>query len=375
MWGDLKYAIQGNVLAGDDVVLFAESRLLSTQGDLGQRVMAAMEEARYWGGDGRCSCNPNAPDSCQPLPPPEPFKSAHVAFFIIGRIGDTGGAQCNASVGCAAGQFYCTFNVIGMSSDPDPVITLEQQYAQWRAALAGRPDHILSQVQSDAQSLVADGKSRVNVTVRLFDVEDAPILHGGHALALSNESGSAAVTTPSAITDHGDGSYSFSLRAGAAAGADLWRIVVTDAVGPVTLYPELAIRVDPLVPLHVGYDWISAAQGASVPIVVNAGTSPVRRPYLLLASNAGTSPGLPFAGTQLPLNASNLLTFTYLNANSTSLPSTFGKLDRSGRAEARFVPDPTLLAQLAGTHVDWSAILFDPLASTALAPVGFDVLP
>ena len=48
---------------------------------------------------------------------------------------------------------------------------------------------------------------------------------------------------------------------------------------------------------------------------------------------------------------------------------------RTGRAEAHFLPDPSLLVQLAGTRVDWSGVIFDPQGSTALAPAGFDVLP
>jgi hypothetical protein len=127
--------------------------------------------------------------------------------------------------------------------------------------------------------------------------------------------------------------------------------------------------------LHLGFDTLSASASPEVPIVVNAGTANASRPYLLLASTAGTSPGLPFAGTTLPLNPSSLLGFTYLNSNSAALPGSFGRLDRNGRAEAHFVPDPGLLAQLAGAHVDWSGVLFAPLASVALPPVGFDVLP
>ena len=88
--GSLVYAIQGNVLTGDPVVFEAERTLLSSTGDLGQRVMAAMETARAFGGDGRCSCSYGAPTNCG-SPPPNFDKSAHVAFLIISRIGDEEG--------------------------------------------------------------------------------------------------------------------------------------------------------------------------------------------------------------------------------------------------------------------------------------------
>ena len=43
--GDLVYAIQGNVITGDPVCLDAEAALLQTEGDLTQKIMAAMEAA------------------------------------------------------------------------------------------------------------------------------------------------------------------------------------------------------------------------------------------------------------------------------------------------------------------------------------------
>ena len=63
--GTLYYAIQGNVLAGMEVVTMTEQTLINTAGDLAAKMMAAMETARDFGGDGRCSCpgGPNA-DSC-----------------------------------------------------------------------------------------------------------------------------------------------------------------------------------------------------------------------------------------------------------------------------------------------------------------------
>jgi uncharacterized Ntn-hydrolase superfamily protein len=67
---DVRYAIQGNVLTGIQVITNAEEAFLATEGDLGQKVMAAMEGARVFGGDGRCSCNESAPTVCGCPPPP-----------------------------------------------------------------------------------------------------------------------------------------------------------------------------------------------------------------------------------------------------------------------------------------------------------------
>lgn len=84
--GDLAYAVQGNVLTGPPVVSRAVEALLATEGDLASKLMAGMEAARLMGGDGRCSCGPQA-DACG-SPPPTFVKSAHIAYMLVSRAGD-----------------------------------------------------------------------------------------------------------------------------------------------------------------------------------------------------------------------------------------------------------------------------------------------
>ncbi|MEQ8770308.1 MAG: DUF1028 domain-containing protein [Phycisphaerales bacterium] len=86
---DLVYAVQGNILLGPQPVDMAVEAIIHTPGDLADKLMASMEAARLWGGDGRCSCAPDAPTSCDTIPPPPPFKSAHVGYMLISRPGDT----------------------------------------------------------------------------------------------------------------------------------------------------------------------------------------------------------------------------------------------------------------------------------------------
>ncbi len=84
------YAIQGNVLAGSPVIDEAVDAVINTPGDLAEKMMAGMEAAHIWGGDGRCSCG-NDPDGCGSPPngfDPETDKSAHIAYMLIGRTGD-----------------------------------------------------------------------------------------------------------------------------------------------------------------------------------------------------------------------------------------------------------------------------------------------
>jgi hypothetical protein len=84
---DIIYAIQGNVLTGEPVVLAAEQALRAADGDLAARLMAAMEAARVFGGDGRCSCRPNDADACG-SPPPSFTKTADVGYMLVARDGD-----------------------------------------------------------------------------------------------------------------------------------------------------------------------------------------------------------------------------------------------------------------------------------------------
>ena len=180
--GTLRYSIQGNVLTDKSVIFTAEQVLRNSPGDLGQRVLAAMEAARALGGDGRCSCAPSAPTSCG-APPPAPFKSAHIGFFVIARPGDIEG-NCNGQVGCANGNYYLNFNIIGSAASVDPVIQMQAAYTTWRAGLSGRPDHVFSEVAIDAARLPADGLTATDVTVRLVDVDGVPLSTGGATLSL-----------------------------------------------------------------------------------------------------------------------------------------------------------------------------------------------
>lgn len=90
--GDLVYAVQGNVLTGPPVVDFAVAAIENTPGDIPAKLMAAMEAARLYGGDGRCSCTTGTPDSCG-SPPLTFTKSAHIAYMLIARAGDRDGAN------------------------------------------------------------------------------------------------------------------------------------------------------------------------------------------------------------------------------------------------------------------------------------------
>ncbi len=370
--GSLRYAIQGNVLTGTTVITAAESALLGTPGDLGQRVMAAMEAARALGGDGRCSCSPTQPTACG-APPPAFDKSAHTATIVLARIGDTDGA-CDGTFGCATGDYYLERTVVGNDADPDPVIELQGLYDSWRLELSGRPDHLLSTVGAGAAALPADGLTTTAFTVQLVDVEGVPLTSGGATLSVSGPDGAPLLSSPGPITDHGDGSYSFEVTAGTTTGTDSFVIVADDGTVTATLFPFPTLDLDPPAALHAGFDVVSSAAGADVPLTLDVGVAAAGQGYVVLGSVSGTAPGLPLPGGVLPLNPDPVFDIVLNNPGPPLFVDYAGILDGSGRASPRFVAPPGLLAPAVGFHFDWAAVILGP-PKTPTNAVGFDVVP
>lgn len=242
--GDLRYAVQGNVLTGDRVVQAAEQALLETPGDLSQRIMAAMEAARSLGGDGRCSCSGGNPTGCG-VPPPAFVKSAHVSFFVLARRGGRRG-ECSGPTGCANGSYFLDLKFTAGALGPEPVISLQRLYDVWRVSKARRPDQVRSRVTALAQRLPADGTSAARVEVELYDIDGKPVAPaGGLDLWLVAAGQGGPFTTPSPITHLGGNRYGFALKAGTTPGMDHWQVWVDDGEGPVLLQPEVEIRVGP----------------------------------------------------------------------------------------------------------------------------------
>lgn len=367
---DILYAIQGNVLAGDEVVLAAEEAFVHSQRDLGQRTMSAMEAARRFGGDGRCSCSQTQPDSCG-SPPPDFEKSAHAAFIIVARIGDELG-DCNSADGCATGSYYLRKQVASAAILPDPVRRLSRRYTRFRLDMRGVPDHIHSRVEPAAERLVADGVTSTQITVRLADIDAELLTEGGQTLEIVPTSPGQPVAVVGPVVDHGDGTHTFSLTATTNAGSGSWRVQVTQDSTTVWLYPELVLEVDPLVELHAGYTEIASSEAPTVPFVLNvpaaAGTA-----YNLIGSAAGTSPGITIGGQYIPLNRDRLFGFSYLLPSWPRFPGSIGQLDGSGRAEAALSLNAASLAGFAGRQLDFVALLAG--SGTVTTGVSITVVP
>lgn len=283
--GDIGYAIQGNVLVGNEVVLAVEQAFLNAKGDLSQRMMAGMEAARALGGDGRCSCSPADPTGCG-VPPPDFVKSAHAGAVLLARVGDTNGT-CVSSTGCATGGYYLTLNVRSNDTTPDPVKTLQVLYDSWRRRLEGRPDGVFSRM-GPKKGLPIDGVTERRVVIELFDIDERPLGHGGATIEIETLDGLPSLCTLGPVEDLGDGRYTLQVRAGTEAGHDRFTVRAIDVnpadpsdVVRATLVPPLEIEsVDTA--LFAREEGLSAAAGGQLSLVLNRPDRPFA-PFLLVA--------------------------------------------------------------------------------------------
>lgn len=375
---DLYYAVQGNVLTDDAVVFAAEAALRNTVGDLSQRVMAGMEAARALGGDGRCSCSQDDPTGCG-APPPGFTKSAHTAFIVLARMGDTDG-PCDTSDGCADGDYFLRRELNGGVTQNDPVIALTNKVANWRAALAGVADQQLTEVTCGAQELPANGLASTSVDIRLVDIDGVPLTAGGHTLSIEPLHTGPEPVTVGPVVDHGDGTYGFELGATVNPGRAAFHVTVADGQGgEVLLWPPLSVHVVAPADFHTSHFDVSASAGAEVVSTVThpLGSAGAGLSYTVLASLAGTSPGTNLGGVLVPLNQDRLFDITSMGrAQPPVFDGFLGTFDGGGRGLAKFSISPAVGAVLIGTRVDLLAIYDDGQGGVAVSTGDhFEVLP
>jgi hypothetical protein len=245
--GSLVYAIQGNVLAGDAVLNAAEQALLLTPGDLPEKLMAAMEAATAMGGDGRCSCNSNAPTACG-TPPPSFAKASHIALMLVSRPGDVD-APCTDFGGCARGTYWLECNVANQPATAlDAVQQLRAQLQAWRAVQVGRADHYRSEFAFVGGTVQPNGDVVMTAEVTLRDRNGNPVGNGA-ALTVAPVAGTpAGALTVGPVVAMPNGSYRVDLTAGFYTPDLELEVVATDAVGRAMLWPRPRFRIAELLP-------------------------------------------------------------------------------------------------------------------------------
>jgi hypothetical protein len=345
--GTLRYAIQGNVLAQNDVVYAAEEALLNGEGDLGQRVMLAMEAATAKGGDGRCSC-----DGPPPCGQPDEFRHAsYTSFFINSRLGDIDSTTCAVTNNtCSNGDYYLFIPFVGNQTRPDAVDMLRRKFEFWRGKLGGRPDHYKTEVYQSAQVLKAGSADSADIDISLVDLNGRPLIVGGQTVLVSVVDGPAL--TVSAVTDNGNGSHHFTVSGATLTGTSKLRIIVQDGIRDVQLHPDLEITSEPATELFTNHHTISAGTGALVGFEIDSPSAPGAA-YHLLGSASGTQPGVPFGNLHLPLNRDRFLNFTVNSSGSPALPNSSGILSATGSANAQFIPQAGFLSDYVGGKLDF----------------------
>lgn len=371
--GELRYAIQGNILAGDAVVVNAEAALLATPGDLSQKVMAAMEAARATGGDGRCSCSEIAPTSCG-APPPSFTYSAFTAYIIVARVGDVDGA-CTLPTGCASGQYWCSLRVISGGGSVEPVLELQNRYDQWRnLQMPVRADQLNTRVLATAKRLPADGLSRALVEVELRDINDRVLDDVRAQVVAQVVEGAGSVTLGDSFVVR-PGLQRFHVNAGTQPGHVKLRLSVVQEAWTIRLFPDLELDVDPPAELHSGFATVSSSENTVVPFTLDLGPARAGRPYWLLGSASGTTPGVSFEGGILPLNSDRIFRLGIAHPNNGRFQNTSATLDGLGRAEARFGITEHLLDAFVGSRFDWCAVVFGETPAHFTNNAGFDLVP
>jgi len=364
----LVYAVQGNVLTDDLVIDECVRVLRESSGDTPTRVMAAMVRARELGGDGRCSCGDSGSLGDCGVPAPDEFeKSAHCGFLIVARLGDTDG-DCQVGESCANGSYWLRLNVRGadaLHASPDPVDQLVERFGAWRAERVGRPDGLLSRVEL-ADALPADGKSERLVRLRLHDPDGQPLVLGGAHVSVAGVGGAALHVTPGPVTDHGDGSYSFPVRAGTTTGVDRLLVRVEDGLVSAVLYPYPELRSDAPARLHLGLDVLSARAPREVPLTIDEPARPRAKYWILTELGHGKLRGPGFRPELLR---------GLLPSAAPFFPAPPGVLDAEGRAEASFRPLAPALEALVGWRLLFRARIVGGGAPLDSAQLELPIVP
>jgi hypothetical protein len=111
---------------------------------------------------------------------------------------------------------------------------------------------------------------------------------------------------------------------------------------------------------------ISLAAGGVQNLKLNPPASFAMRPYFLIGSASGSSPGIPFSGFTIPLNPDAYLLFTVNSPNTPPLGNSFGTLSGAATANATFTLGAGTDPSLAGLTVSHAFAVLDPTFTSLL---------
>ena len=107
---------------------------------------------------------------------------------------------------------------------------------------------------------------------------------------------------------------------------------------------------------------ISLDEGGEQHMVLDAGPTHGSKPYFMLGTTAGDSPGIPVDAVQLPLNPDGpggYFLWTLSHPNAPRLGGSLGLLNAQGKASATFTLPPGLQPALAGLVLHHAYLVYD----------------
>jgi uncharacterized Ntn-hydrolase superfamily protein len=140
------YAIQGNILLGQQILDSIEARFLRTEGTLGDKLMAALEGANVPGADTRCL---------------DSGKSSASSFIRVAKPGDD------------VEQMYLDLIVTKTPAGIDPIDSLQTLYTAWNtgSSVARHYTNAAYEVRIDNGELICTSSEQAaRLVVELFDV-------------------------------------------------------------------------------------------------------------------------------------------------------------------------------------------------------------
>ncbi|MCB9682549.1 MAG: hypothetical protein H6733_13875 [Alphaproteobacteria bacterium] len=120
---------------------------------------------------------------------------------------------------------------------------------------------------------------------------------------------------------------------------------------------------------------VSVTTGGMVTFAIDAGAAYAGKPYVVLGSNTGTSPGITLFGASFALNPGPYLQLTRNPPARPPFHGFRGTLDAHGRATATFRVPAGLNPIYVGTTLDHVVAVWDGGVAFTSQPVGFQLVP
>jgi uncharacterized Ntn-hydrolase superfamily protein len=144
------YAIQGNILLGQQILDEMEAGFLETEGSLAEKLMAALQGANVVGADTRCTSNGT---------------SSLSAFIRVARPNDT------------PGNFHLELNVPELPAGQEPIDSLQTLFDQWNQTVGSQETSLTASIKvfpNPAQDAIVVQLSSplpaFPLTISLFDI-------------------------------------------------------------------------------------------------------------------------------------------------------------------------------------------------------------